>query len=63
MHLPKVAERVRPPRMMHIRFPLGRTFGRAFDKELHRSILKRLLEFAAEGEEEELVKLDYRWKK
>lgn len=63
MHLPKVAEKVRPPRMMHIRFPLGKSFGRAFDTELHRKIVKELLDFAAEGGDEELVELEYRWKK
>lgn len=63
MHLPKVAEKTRPPRMMQIRFPLGRTFGGAYDTKLHKSIVKKLLQFAASGKDEELVKLAYRWKK
>lgn len=63
MHLPRVAEKVRPPRMMHIRFPLGKTFGRAFDTPLQTKIVKDLLNFAIDGAPEELVKLDYKWKK
>lgn len=61
MHLPKVAEKVRPPRMMYIRFPLGRTFGKAFDIELQTKIVKDLLQFAINGKAEELIKLDYKW--
>lgn len=62
MHLPKVAKKVRPPRMMHIRFPLGRTFGKAFNIDLQTKIVKELLNFAIEGKDEELVDLDYKWK-
>lgn len=63
MHLPLVGKKVRPPRMMHIRFPLGKTFGMAGDKELQRSILIDLLRFALEGEAESTVELSYRWKR
>lgn len=63
MHLPKVAEKVRPPRMMHIHFPLGRTFGRSFDTQLQTKIVKDLLNFAIDGGPEELVNLNYKWKK
>ncbi|CAK7010330.1 hypothetical protein CIW83_12205 [Tissierella sp. P1] len=62
MHLPKVAEKVRPPRMMHIPFPLGRTFGRAFDTQLQTRIVKDLLDFAIYGGPEELIRLDYKWR-
>ena len=62
VHLPKVAEKVRPPRMMHIRFPLGKTFGRAFNTQLQIRIVKDLLDFAIYGEPEELVRLDYKLK-
>ncbi|MCQ4924283.1 hypothetical protein NE686_14365 [Tissierella carlieri] len=62
IHLPKVAEKVRPPRMMHIQFPLGRTFGRAFDIELQTRIVKDLLDLAIYGGPKELVRLDYKWK-
>jgi len=63
MHLPLVGKKVRPPRMMHIRFPLGKTFGMAGDEKLQRNILKDLLNFAIEGEPESLVELPYRWKR
>jgi hypothetical protein len=49
--------------MMHIRFPLGKTFGMAGDAKLQRSILADLLNFALEGEPESLVELPYRWKR
>ncbi len=62
VHLPKVAEKVRPPRMMYIRFPLGRTFGRAFNVDLQTKILKELLNFAIDGKSEEQYKLNYHWK-
>ena len=62
MHLPKVAKKVRPPRMMHIKFPLGRTFGKAYNKELQTEIVKALLDFAVEGGIEEEAELAYRWK-
>ena len=63
MHLPKVGQKVRPPRMMHIRFPLGKTFGIPGDVKLQRRILMDLLTFAIEGEAESLVELPYRWKR
>lgn len=63
MHLPKIAQKVRPPRMMYIKFPLGKTFGKAFDDDLQTRILKDLLNFALSGGDEELADLDYRWKK
>ena len=63
MHLPKVGQKVRPPRMMHIRFPLGKTFGQAGDIETQKSILKDLLKFALQGETESIVELPYKWKR
>ena len=61
MHLPKVAEKVRPPRMMHIRFPLGRTFYKAFETKIQTEIVKDMLNFAISGKPEDLAKLDYKW--
>lgn len=49
--------------MMHIAFPLGYTFGKAFDRGLQTRIVKDLLDFAVKGRAEELVKLSYRWNK
>lgn len=59
MHLPKVAAKVRPPRMMKISFPLGRTFSTAHNTELQTRIIKDLLDFAQDGGPEELLKMDY----
>lgn len=54
MHLPKLAKKVRPPRMLHIKFPLGRTFSTtAYDIDLQTRIVKDLLEFALDGGSEE----------
>lgn len=58
MHLPKVAEKVRPPRMMHTKFPLGRTFSSAFDLDLQSQIVKDLLDFAQNGAPEQLLTMD-----
>ncbi len=63
MHLPLVGKKVRPPRMMHIRFPLGKTFGMAGDVKMQRNILIDLLHFALEGGKESLAELPYRWKR
>ncbi|WP_160719709.1 hypothetical protein [Isachenkonia alkalipeptolytica] len=49
--------------MMHIRFPLGKTFGMAGEADLQRSILMNLLQFALEGAAESTVELPYRWKR
>lgn len=49
--------------MMHIAFPLGCTFGKAFDRSLQTRVVKDLLDFAVNGKSEELVKLSYRWDK
>lgn len=59
MHLPKVAAKVRPPRMLQIDFPLGRTFSTAFDVELQTRMVRDLLDFAIHGGAEELLKKDY----
>lgn len=59
MHLPKVAAKVRPPRMMQIDFPLGRTFSDAFNVDLQTRIVKDLLDFALMGGPEELLKKHY----
>lgn len=61
MHLPRVGKKVRPPRIMHLKFPLGRAFGKAGYIDTQKSILKDLLEFSLKGEAESIVKLDYEW--
>lgn len=45
--------------MLHIEFPLGLTFGKAGDWELHRKLVRELLDFAVDGGAEELRKSKY----
>ncbi len=58
----KSSEKGRPPRMMYLKFPLGRAFGTANNIKLQQNILKDLLEFSINGGKEEIVELPYRWK-
>lgn len=53
MHLPKVAAKVRPPRMLTIEAPLGHTFGQAFEKDKQEKLLKELFDLALDGGPEE----------
>lgn len=62
MHLKKTGKKSRVPRMMHLRFPLGRAFGTANNPQLQKSILMDLLEFSISGGNEEIKVLDYQWK-
>lgn len=54
MHLPKVAEKIRPPRMFTVDFPLGLTFGEAHDWEMHWKVIDQFLDFAVSGGPEEV---------
>lgn len=54
MHLPKVAEKCRPPRMFTVDFPLGLTFGEAGDWAMHWKVMDQFLEFAVNGGAEEV---------
>ncbi|GAB7387837.1 hypothetical protein BSNK01_16740 [Bacillaceae bacterium] len=63
-HLPELTKKVRVPRALHLRFPLGRSFGRAGDREMQRKILLDLLYYLQEiREPETIVTLPYRWKR
>ncbi|MBP1933162.1 D-proline reductase (dithiol) PrdB [Ammoniphilus resinae] len=62
-HLPKVTEKVRAPRSLYLRFPLGRSFGGAGSIDLQRQILQDAVQFAVTGEPESIVELPYRWKR
>jgi D-proline reductase (dithiol) PrdB len=62
-HLVDLTEKVRVPRALHLRFPLGRSFGRAGEKELQRQILLDCIRYLSEiNEPETIVKLPYKWK-
>lgn len=54
MHLPKLAIKTRPPRMLTVDFPLGLTFGAAHDQTKHWQVMEQLLDFAVNGGVEEV---------
>lgn len=54
MHLPKVAEKVRPPRMFVVDFPLGLTFGQAGDIAMQKKVMDQFVEFALYAGHEEV---------
>lgn len=53
MHLPRLAEKVRPPRMLTVEFPLGLTFGEPDNPAMHRKVMGQLLDLAVTGGLEE----------
>jgi D-proline reductase (dithiol) PrdB len=62
-HLADLTEKVRVPRAMHLRFPLGRSYGKAGENELQRQILLDALHYLREiTVPETIVKLPYKWK-
>jgi hypothetical protein len=60
-HLPKLTNKIRTPRSLYLRFPLGRSFGKANEVEQQTKILLDLLECALYGEHESIKELPYRW--
>jgi hypothetical protein len=62
-HLADLTEKVRVPRALHLCFPLGRSFGKAGENEIHRSILLDAVHYLSQIEEPEtIIKLPYKWK-
>jgi D-proline reductase (dithiol) PrdB len=62
-HLAEVTKKVRVPRSLHLRFPLGRSFGRAGDDHLQTQILQDAIHYLSEmNSSETMVKLPYKWK-
>jgi len=62
-HLRDLTEKVRVPRALQLRFPLGRSFGRAFETDLQKEILLDAIRYLSEiNEPETIVKLPYKWK-
>lgn len=59
MHLPKVAEKTRPPRMFVVHYQLGETFSFPNMPNIQRTILQDLLKFAALGGDEEVFVSKY----
>lgn len=62
-HLVDLTEKVRVPRALHLRFPLGRSFGRAGEVDLQRQILLDCIHYLQEiTQPETVVKLPHKWK-
>jgi hypothetical protein len=62
-HLAELTEKVRVPRSLYLRFPLGRSFGRAGEIELQKQILLDCIHYLTEIKEPEtMIKLPYKWK-
>jgi len=62
-HLADLSEKVRIPRALHLRFPLGRSFGRAGEQDLQRKILLDAIYYLREMTvPETIIKLPYKWK-
>jgi hypothetical protein len=62
-HLADLTEKVRVPRALHLRFPLGRSFGKAGENDIQRSILLDAIHYLSKIEEPEtMIKLPYKWK-
>lgn len=63
-HLPELTEKVDPPRALHLKFPLGRSFGAANRSDLQRKIVLDMLNSIVDMDETEKIrKLSYRWKR
>ena len=62
-HLADLTLKVRVPRSLHLRFPLGRSFGRAGELEIQRQILLDAIRYIKEIDvPETMIKLPYKWK-
>lgn len=62
-HLAELTSKVRVPRSLHLRFPLGRSFGRAGEVEMQKQILLDSIHYLKEIEKPEtMIKLPYKWK-
>ena len=61
MHVPNLAVRVKPPRMFIVDAPLGCTFSKPYDFSTHREIVKDVLDFAANGGNEDYFISPYTW--
>ena len=58
VNLVNIAKIMRPPRMVQVKFSLGKIFGHAGDSKTQMKILKKAIAFALEGEPEELLVYD-----
>lgn len=64
MMFKEVAEAVRPPRVVHVRFPFGRPLGEPGNVIQQRVIIEDALRFLVECKEPGTVlELPYRWRR
>ena len=62
-HLADLTAKVRVPRSLHLRFPLGRSFGKAGEYQMQDQILEDTIHYLREiNVPETIVKLPYKWK-
>ena len=62
-HLAHLTKKVRVSRALHLKFPLGRSFGKAGEVEMQRQILLDSLHYLKEiTKPETIIKLPYKWK-
>ena len=63
-HLPDLSKKVNVPRALHLRFPLGRSFGAAGRRDLQKKIVLDMLGSIEKFSKQiNIIKLPYRWKK
>lgn len=62
-HFPDLTKLVHAPRALHIKFPLGRTFGQPGREDLQQKIVQDMLERIPLMTHETLEILSYRWKR
>ena len=60
----EMAEKVHPPRVVHVRFPFGRPMGEPDNADQHRVILEDALSVLGTAwEAGTVVSLPYRWRR
>ncbi|PYZ93577.1 hypothetical protein CR194_10460 [Salipaludibacillus keqinensis] len=63
-HFPDLSRKVHVPRALHIKFPLGRTFGEAGREDLQTQIVSDMLnEIVNDSDKNNIETLSYRWKR
>nr|WP_142386563.1 hypothetical protein [Bacillus sp. Marseille-P3661] len=63
-HLPELTERTNVPRALHIKFPMGSTFGAPGRSDLQRKIVLDMINGVTDIKETGTIQpLPYNWKK
>jgi hypothetical protein len=55
-HLPDLTKKVMPPRALHIKLPLGQSFGAVGRRDLQRKILLNMLDAIVTMKGDEMIK-------